>query len=160
MDWESLFKRYVWDDNKTPYLVPVAKLNRRQADSEIMIYSLFLGVLFGIVAVASLSADAPHGYSPGMALYGFSVVCAAVCFGVAKSYAAALYLSATPLAGLAYVLLYGFGSERELVDTVVVAVVLLLLLRYSLRIVAVARAYPELPQAPGDDPPRRRLFKK
>ena len=160
MDWESLFKRYVWDDNKTPYLVPVAKLNRRQADSEITVYSLFLGVLFGVVAVASLTADAPHGYAPGMALYGFSVVCAAVCFGVAKSYLAALYLSATPVAGLAYVLLYGLGSERELLDTVVVAIVLVLLLRYSRRIVAVARAYPELPEAPDDDTPRRRLFKK
>ena len=160
MDWESLFKRYVWDENTTPYLVPVARLNRRQADSEIMIYSLFLGVLFGVVAVASLTADAPHGFSPGMALYGFSVVCAAVCFGVVKSYLAALYLSATPVAGLAYVLLYGLGSERELLDTVVVAIVLVLLLRYSRRIVAVARAYPELPEAPDDDTPRRRLFKK
>ncbi len=61
MDWESLFKRYVWDDNKTPYLVPVAKLNRRQANSEIMIYTLFLGVLFGVVAVTSLSSSAPQG---------------------------------------------------------------------------------------------------
>ena len=159
MDWESLFKRYVWDDNKTPYLVPVSKLNRRQANSEIMIFSLFLGVLFGVVAVASLSAKAPHGYSPNMALYGFTVVCAAVCFGVAKSYVAALYLSATPLAGLAYVLLYGFGSERELLDTVIVATVLVLLLRYSRRIVSVARAYPGLPEGPDDDTPRRGLFK-
>ena len=159
MDWESLFKRYVWDANKTPYLVPVAKLNRRQANSEIMIYTLFLGVLFGVVAVTSLSSSAPQGYSPGMGLYGFTVVCAAVCFGVTKSYMAALYLSATPLAGLAYLLLYGAGSERELWDTVIVAVVLALLLRYSLRIVAVARAYPELAEGPDDDTPRRRLFK-
>ena len=142
MDWESLFKRYVWDENKTPYLVPVAKLKRRQANSEIMVYSLFLGVLFAVVAVASLSSKAPQGYSPGMGLYAFTVVCAAVCFGVAKSYVAALYLSATPLAALAYVLLYGFGSERELLDTVIVVTVLVLLLRYSFRIVSVARAYP------------------
>ena len=160
MDWEKLFKRYVWDDRTTPYLVPVARLNQRQANYEIKAYSLFLGILFGVVAITSLSADAPHGYSPGMALYGFSVVCAAVCFGMAKAYAAALYLSATPLAGLAYLLIYGFGSERALVDTVIVAVVLLLLLQYSLRIVAVARAYPSPPAAPHDDNPRRGLFKR
>ena len=148
MDWENLFKRYVWDARTTPYLVPIAQLNRRQADSEILAYCLFLGILFGVVAVSSLSALAPHGYSPGMAFYGFSVVCAAVCFGIAKSYLAALYLAATPLTGLVYVGLYGFGSERELLDTVIVAVVLLLLLRYSHRIVALARAYPDLPEAP------------
>jgi hypothetical protein len=31
MDWESLFKRYVWSDVRTPYLVPVARLSRVQA---------------------------------------------------------------------------------------------------------------------------------
>ena len=160
LDWEGLVRRYVWDSRTTPYLVPVARLNRRQADYEITVYCLFLGILFAVVAIASLSAAAPHGYSPGMAIYGFSVVCAAVLFGVVKSPAAALYLSATPLAGLAYLLLFGFAAERELLDTVIVAVVLLLLMRYSLRIVALARAYPDLPEASDDDAPRRRLFKR
>lgn len=31
MDWEKHFKKYVWDDDKTPYFTPVLKLNRRQA---------------------------------------------------------------------------------------------------------------------------------
>ena len=160
LDWEGLIRRYVWDPKTTPSQVPVARLNRRQADYEITVYCLFLGILFGVVAIASLSTATPYGQSPGMAMYGFSVVCAAVLFAVVKSPAAALYLSATPLAGLAYLGVYGFRAERELLDTVIVAVVLLLLLRYSLRIVALARAYPELPEAPDDDTPRRRLFKR
>ena len=159
LNWEKLFRRYVWDDRTTPYFTPVEKLHRGQANAEIMVYSLFLGILFAVVAIASLSADSPQGYSPGMALYGFSVVCAAVCFGVAKLYGGALYLSATPLAGLAYVLAYGLG-ERELLDTLMVVAVLIVLLRYSLRIVALARDYPELPEAPDDDNPRRTLFKR
>ena len=55
LDWEGLFKRYVWDNRTTPYLVPLSKLNRRQADNEILAYSLFVGVLFGIVAITALS---------------------------------------------------------------------------------------------------------
>ena len=159
LDWESLIKRYVWDERTTPYMVPLARLNRRQADYEIAAYCVFLGILFGVVAIAALGGT-PHGQSPGMGMYAFSVVCATVLFGVAKSTAAALYLSATPLAGLAYVLAYGFGAERELLDTVLVCAVLLLLVRYSFRIVAISRAYPELPEAPDDDTPRRRLFKR
>jgi hypothetical protein len=161
LDWEKLFKRYVWDDRTTPYLVPLARLDRRQADYEIAAYCLFLGILFGVVSVASLGISSLHGgQSPGMALYAFSVVCGAVLFGVVKSPAAALYLSATPLAGFAYVLVYGFGAERELLDTVIVCVVLLILLRYSLRIVAISRVYSGLPEASDDDAPRRRLFKR
>lgn len=161
LDWENLFKRYVWDDRTTPYLVPLARLNRRQADYEIAAYCLFLGILFGVVSVASLAISSLHGgQSPGMAMYAFTVVCAAVLFGIMKSPAAALYLSATPLAGFAYVLVYGFGEERELLDTVVVSAILLVLLRYSLRIVAISRAYPGLPEASAGDAPRRRLFKR
>jgi len=159
LDWENLIKRYVWDDRTTPYLIPVARLHRRQADYEIAAYCLFLGIFFGVVSLASLTDATPHGQSPGMAMYGFSVVCAAVLFGILKNSAAALYLSATPLAGFAYLLVYGVGG-RELLDTLIVAVILLILLRYSLRIVAISRAYSDLSEPGDEDPPRRRLFKR
>ena len=90
LDWEGLFKRDVWVDRTTPYLVPLSKLNRRQADNEILAYSLFVGVLFGIVAITALSDATPHGRSPGIGLYGFSVVCACILFGCSKSYPAAV----------------------------------------------------------------------
>ena len=149
MDWEKLFLKYVWDDQTTPYLVAVDKLNRRQGNSEILIYSLFLGVFFGAAALISLRGGS-GGQSFGVAYYGFSVVCASVLFVILKSYPAALYLSATPAVALVYLYFYGLGSERETYDTVIVTVILLLLLRYSLRIVALARAYPNLPVARPD----------
>ena len=160
LDWEGLFKRYVWDDRTTPYLVPLSKLNRRQADNEILAYSLFVGVVFGIVAITALSDSTPHGRSPVIGLYGFSVVCACILFGFAKSYPAALYLSATPLAGLVYLFIYGFDSHRPRIDTIFVGIIVLLLLWYSLRLIALARVYPGLPE-PGDEKsPKRRLFKR
>lgn len=150
MNWEKLFLRYVWNDQTTPYLVPLDKLNRRQGNSEILIYSLFIGVFFGVVSLVALSGG-PEGRSIGVSTYGFSVVCAAALFIILKSYSAALYLSATPLVALAYVFLYGLGSERALFDTVIVTVILLLLLRYSFRIVALARIYPSLPDPEPDE---------
>jgi hypothetical protein len=79
------------------------------------------------------------------------VVCAAVLFTIMKSYAAALYMSATPAVALVYIYFYGLGSQREVFDTLIVTVILLLLLRYSFRIVALARLYPDLPVVEPDE---------
>ena len=142
LDWEGMFKRYVWDDRTTPYLVPLSRLNRYQADNEILAYCLFLGIIFGIVGLTAMSGATPHGRSPIIAIYGITVVFASIAFGVAKNYFAALYLSATPLAGL------------------LVALVVLLLLWYSLRVIRLARIYPTLTVPENEEQPRRRLFKR
>ena len=160
LDWENLFKRYVWDDRTTPYLVPLSRLNRYQADNEILAYCLFLGVLFGIIGLTAMSGATPHGRSPIIAVYGITVVFAAIAFGIAKHYFAALYLSATPLAGLVYLLIYGFRSDRYFVDTLLVGLGVLLLLWYSLRVIALARIYPSLRKPENEEQPRRRLFKR
>ena len=160
LDWENLFKRYVWDDRTTPYLVPLSRLNRYQADNEILVYCLFLGILFGVIALTAMSGATPHGRSPIMALYGITVVLAAIAFGIAKIYLAALYLAATPLAGLVYLLIYGFRSDRPLVDTLLVGLIALLLLWYSVRVIALARVYPNLRKPENEEQPRRRLFKR
>ena len=160
LDWENLFKRYVWDDRTPPYFVPLSRLNRLQADNEILAYCLFLGVLFGVVALTSLSDATPHGRSPFITLYAITVVLAAITFGFAKTYYAAVYLSATPVAGLIYLLIYGFQSDRHRIDTLLVIFLVLLMLWYSLRVIRLARAYHSLPIPKGETQPRRRLFKK
>ena len=145
MEWEKLFRKYIWNEQTTPYFTSVPDLTRRQADSEILFYCWFHAILLGMIAIISLRGG-PGGRSLGVSYYGFAVVCASVLFGILKNYAAALFLSATPLVGLAYIFLYGLGSERPAGDTLVVAIILLLFLRYSLRILNIARIYPFLPQ--------------
>ncbi|MEQ8398645.1 hypothetical protein [Thalassobaculum sp.] len=158
LDWESLFKRYVWDDRTTPYFIATGKLTRRQADSEVFAYCLFVGVLFSVVALSAMSELSPHGRSPLIMLYGFTVVFASLLLNYTKLVSAAVYLGATPLAGLAYLVIYGIGSDRESVDTIVVAIVLLLILWYSLRLVRIVQQYPTMPEG-SEESPRRRLFK-
>ena len=36
--WEKYVKKYVWDDDSTPYFIPVRKLKRYQADKELLLY--------------------------------------------------------------------------------------------------------------------------
>ena len=39
MNWESFVKRYIWDDDRTPYLVRISRITRRQADHEVYLYT-------------------------------------------------------------------------------------------------------------------------
>jgi hypothetical protein len=147
MNWESFIKRYVWDDQRTPYLVRVSKITRRQADYEIYLYAVFLGVLFGVITVAALSGGLPGGRSEAIAIYGFTVVCSTILFGATKHFWPALYCSATPLAVLFYFFASGFPPHLGGLDRFVLIAFALIWLRYSMRIVNLAKAYPDLPDA-------------
>jgi hypothetical protein len=146
MNWENFVKRYVWDDERTPYFVRVGKITRRQADYEIYAYAIFLGVLFGVIMLAALAGALPQGRSQAVAAYGFSMVCGAILFGATKHLWPALYCSAAPLAALFYLLTGGFPPRLGTVDRVVLVVFALIWLRYSMRIVGLAKAYPGLPE--------------
>lgn len=150
MDWDSLFMKYVWNKQTTPYFTSVDKLNLRQANSEILVYSLFLAVFFGMVSVlTTLGVTGTKSF--GVSFYGFTVVCAAVLFIIMKSYYAALFLSATPIISIAYIFFYGMGADRARVDTLIVTGILILLAIYSYRIVSIARNYHSYPDIEPDD---------
>jgi hypothetical protein len=151
MDWESLFRRYVWSDTRTPYLVPVARLTRQQAGYELFFYALFVGVLFAAVALMALSGNLPHGGADAVSLYAFSVVCSSVLLGATRHPWAATWCSSAPLAALTYFALYGFHPNLGLPDKVLLVVLMLLWLVYARRLVAVARAWPGLSGPPEPD---------
>ncbi|MDX1375205.1 MAG: hypothetical protein R3357_06550 [Burkholderiales bacterium] len=151
MDLDKYFKKYVWDDERTPYLVPVARLSRRQASYELHFYALFVGVLCAVISVLALSSRLPHGSTAIVSLYAFSVVCAAVLLGLSRHAWAAFWCATPPLAGLAYFAVYGFHPNLGAQDKVLLVVAMIAWLVYCRRLLAVARAYPGLPQAAGSD---------
>jgi hypothetical protein len=151
LDWENLVKRYVYNDAKTPYLTAVTRLNRRQARSELFVYTLFLVVLLGVIGIAALSPQLPHGGAVGVPIYAFAVVIAAVVFGLTRHVAAAAFCATAPVAALLYFALYGFQPDLGTGDRILLVVVVLLWLLYGWRVLRIARAYPTLPDpgAPG-----------
>lgn len=152
--WDRFLKRYVWDDETTPYLVPAARLTRRQADSEFKAYAIFLGFLFGVAAVITLSASAPGGRSPGMSLFSFTIVCGAVLLATTRHPWAALYVGAAPVGTLLWLYVFAEHPKLSPVDDLVIVVFALLWIRYGLRIVAISRLYDSMPE--GSDPPGTR----
>ena len=144
MDWEKLFKKYVWDESRTPYLTSVADLTRTQANFELFAFALFLGTLFTVVAIASLSNTPPIGRSQGVSIYAFTIVCGAVILGATRDYLAALYCATAPIGVMLYFFVFGFRPNLGVTDHVVIVFVAVIWLRYSLRVVAIGKRYPSM----------------
>jgi hypothetical protein len=141
LDWEKLFKRYVWHDERTPYLTRVANLTRLQAYYELFGYSLLMGVLFGALSLFAFSSKLPHGGAAIVPVYAFTVCCAAVILGFTRHPWAALWCAGAPLAALAYFGYWGFHPNLELWDQALLVAAMVAWLLYSRRVVAVARAW-------------------
>jgi hypothetical protein len=145
-EWEKAFKRYVIDDEKTPYFTAVARLTRRQARYELFAYCLLTGVLYAMVAVASLSSSLPHAGAVGVPVYALSLLVAAVVLGLTRHPYAAAYCATGPVAGLLYCLYFGFHPNIGAGDKVLIIILLLLWARYNFRVVAIARGFPDMPE--------------
>jgi hypothetical protein len=143
VNWEKLFKRYIWDDDRTPYFVPAARMTRKQADYEVFAYTIFLGSLFVIVGLAALGYA---GGSDAILLYVFSAIVSTVVLGITKHLYAAWYCGAAPLVFLSGLALYGFPASLAAIDHFVLIAFALIWLRYGYRIVGIAKAYPDMPE--------------
>ena len=52
---EKWTKKYVWDDEKTPFFISIEKLTKLQAKKELFLYLLFVGTPFGLIGFMSLA---------------------------------------------------------------------------------------------------------
>lgn len=144
-DWPSYIKKYVWDDDKTPYRVAVGRLSKKQADSELFAYVCFLAILFSVLGVIFCTPKAPQGQSYAAAFYCFTVASSAIVLHILKEVSAALYCALAPVAVLLFLLINGFRPNTAAIDAVVVVAASALVLWYSLRVVAITRRYHAMP---------------
>ncbi len=149
MNWYAYIRKYVWNDQKTPYLVPVHQLNQMQGRSELFTFSVLLAVFCMVIGIASLLGQAFQGQSVGVAVYTFTIFSAATVLGATRHSFAAIYCSTAAPVTLLYFFIYGFPPNLHLIDELVILALAVMLLRYSFRVTAIAKAYPFL--APDDD---------
>ena len=141
MDWPGLVKRYVWDDDRTPYFARAGRLTPTQARSELFIYAFLLAVLSSLVTVIAAVGEGRAGVlgSPAIAVYAATVLVAAILLGVTGHPLAAGYCATAPvavgLAALAGVLRPGMMAGEQ----VVLTGLSLLWLGYAARVVRIAR---------------------
>src|SRR5688572_9123185 len=136
-DPPSLLKRYVWDDDKTPYLVRPERMSAEQAWSELFAYTVLLTAGATIVALGALAGGALGG--PVAGLYAVTVGAAALLLGARGHDLAARYCVSAPamlaIGVLADVVRPGMGFTERLVLLIGCA----LWLAYACRAVRVAR---------------------
>jgi hypothetical protein len=99
LDWPSLVRRYVWHEERTPYLVRAERLTPAQARSELFVYGLLLAVLASLVAVVSALGRAGEGAMaiPGLALCAVAIALGAIALGVSGHPLAAWLCATAPL---------------------------------------------------------------
>ena len=156
-NWYTFIRKYVWNDDKTPYLIKVAKLNRRQAKSELFIYTWFLASLFGIWTLVAIAKLDPAGdlIATALTFYCLSMFLTALFLGLTKNPYAALYAVSAPLMACLILLTDALVTQLSTLDKWVVAAVCLLWLRYTFRVTAIIRAFDTMPEGPPDDKPKR-----
>lgn len=141
MDWPSLVRKYVWDEEKTPYLVAPGRLSPRQARSELFVYGFLLALLASLVAAAvwlGAGPGAPAG-SPAVALYAASVALAAIAAGAGGHPLAAAYCATAPVALALSAVTGALRPAMPWSELAVVVAASALWLGYALRVVRVAR---------------------
>lgn len=109
--WEKYVKKYVWDDDKTPYFIAASKLKRDQADKEIFLYCFFLATPAALIIAAFVSALYERGELNNLALslYGASILICAAYLKFSKSTTAALFAISAPVVLLLHFAINGFN---------------------------------------------------
>lgn len=143
MNWYVFIRKYVWNDQKTPYLVPVSRMSRSQARNEIFSFSVLTAALFFAIGLLALLGRFLDG-SPVMAAYSFVLCSSAIALGATQHRVAALICASAPPVLLAHLLVHGFPPELHLPDKLLIGAVALLACLYAFRVVAIAKAYPGL----------------
>jgi hypothetical protein len=144
MSWYDFIRKYVWSDEKTPYFVPVARLRRRQAESELFVFSVLMAAFFFVTGLLSLlgASDIPGAFA--MAAYSFALCSSAIALGATRHRIPAFICATAPPALLGYLLAFGFPRALHMADKLLIGAIALLLGLYCFRVVAIARAYPRL----------------
>ena len=150
MDLFGLFRRYVWNEEKTPYLTKVGRLTRAQARNELFAFSVLIAAFFFVVGLAALLGASIVAGSLGVAVYSFAICSAAIVLAAVRHPAAALACATAPPVVLAFLVVEGFPPHLHLMDKLLIGAVLLALSVYAIRVVRIACAYPAL----GDGPDR------
>ena len=145
--WQEFVKKYVWNETTTPYYVRVERLTRTQAKKETFVYSFFLAIFFAVFTLFSLAHPRiQEDYaSISTAFHAFSIFVCAIALGATKHPYTALYCMTAPVAVLLHILGDRMAPELETVEKIILSAFTLLWLRYAFRVLAIARAYPAMP---------------
>lgn len=140
MNFFSTIQKYIWNAQATPYFVPVKQLTARQILNETLFYCLFMGILFFVLGVASLSDQSPIGRAPILAFVCHIVSLTAVLFYRSMHRKYAIAMAAGPVILIVFLFVQMEIGARATIEFYVITAIAIFLLLYSRRVFALAGA--------------------
>ncbi len=142
--WFQKVKKYVWNEDKTPFHLTPKQMRKQQAHNELFFYAAFEGVLsamliFGILAQMYITGDT--AYVP-LLLYGLIITGVQYFLIKRKNTWAALLSSSPPLVISGILFTHGFHPNNTIVEKLLLGCFLACWLIYSFRIQAICRNFP------------------
>lgn len=108
--WEKYVKKYVWDEDSTPYLIPVKRLKKYQADKEIFLFCAFMVMPAALLVAAFVSALAAGQFNNlALGTYGVAILLCAYFLKQRKSVSAAIFAFSAPVLLLLHFAINGFS---------------------------------------------------
>ncbi len=144
--WFQSVKKYVWNEDSTPYHLPPEQMRREQAHKEVFFYAVFVGTLTGLVSLGALTqiySAQQTNYLPVLG-YGCTLMIALYQLATRKLSWAALYSASPPLVVFGVFFLYGFHPNNTYLDKVLLSSFLAFWLLYAHRLFNICRRYPNM----------------
>jgi hypothetical protein len=141
VDWPGLVRRYVWDEQRTPYLVPAERLTDAQARNELFVYAFLLATLAAVMTAAGLLGAGGGGWLTGtvVPLYGTTLLLAAIVLGATGHRAAAWHCATAPALLWIGALTGALRPGMTGVERLALAVASALWMAYAVRVVRITR---------------------
>ena len=142
----SLFKyvkKYLWNEESTPYHIFPHHLSKQQANKEIFFYSVFEGTLVGLVSFSifiQVYKTQNTTYLPLM-MYGISLLISLYYLVKQKQTWSALYSASLPIIVLLVYNYNGFHPNNTYLDKLLLSGFMALWLIYAHRLFNICRHY-------------------
>ena len=147
MNLQDFVKKYVWDDEKTPYFRSVSRLTRKQADNEIFVYACFLILIFFSGELVAITRWNNGGETSAILIAGYSaiVIAGALSMWLGKTLWGAWLCLSAPIAAFLNFYFDGLQTGLETIDKYFLIIFSLLWLSYSVRVLSITRNYGNMP---------------
>ena len=144
--WFNFVKKYIWDNESTPYHIPPQRLSREQANKEVYFYSMFEGTLVGIVLISMMAHTYLTQDTSNLLYLGYGVSLLISLFYLVRNKQIwfAIYSSSLPLIILIIFNFKGFHPENTGLDKLLLSGFLTLWLIYCYRLFNICKFYKNL----------------
>ncbi len=121
--WFSFAKKYRWPEEKTPFHLSPKDMSRLQAHNEILLFSIFEGVIASMIILGSylhIFKTGDSSFYP-ILIYSFSLLIAIFILNKHKNLLAACFCLTPPLIVFGILTVFGFHPNNGIFEKTIIS---------------------------------------